>query len=130
MNPYATNVPLKFVNFNISNTQGGLNSNIVWNIAYDSQTNKLWLGTPKGVSMLDTYNGQDLVSLLPSDKEPEQDVFGLGASSFVGLLLFIKLPTLSLIGRFHQASCTRIICPHYIILHQVLSLSHFVTMVS
>lgn len=71
MNPYATNVPLKFVNFNISNTQGGLNSNIVWNIAYDSQTNKLWLGTPKGLSMLDTYNGKDIVSLLPSDKEPE-----------------------------------------------------------
>lgn len=82
MNPYATNVPLKFVNFNISNTQGGLNSNIVWNIAYDSQTNKLWLGTPKGLSMLDTYNGKDIVSLLPSDKEPEQDFFGLGASSF------------------------------------------------
>lgn len=82
MNPYATNVPLKFVNFNTSNSQGGLNSNIVWNIAYDRQTCKLWLGTPKGLSMLDTNNNKDIVSLLPSDKEPEQDFFGLGASSF------------------------------------------------
>ncbi len=81
-NPYATSVPLQFSNFTVDNTHGGLTSNIVWNISFDSVTNFVWIGMPNGLSYIDTSFGKDVICSIPSDMEPGLNYFGQGAGSF------------------------------------------------
>lgn len=83
-NPYDTNKPLRLTQYTLVNTNGRLQSNIIWDINRDQNTGLLWVGTNEGLTLVENADQPHSNLLaLPASLNPEPDYFGRGASCFL-----------------------------------------------
>lgn len=78
-NPHDTNKPLKFSNFMVENTEGILNSNIIYSLTEDPYTGLLWIGTLQGLM----FYANEQFHRIPTDKLPSPTFFNIGASALL-----------------------------------------------
>lgn len=83
-NPYDTNKPLRLTQYTLVNTNGRLQSNIIWDINRDQNTGLLWVGTNEGLTLVENADQPHSNLLaLPASLNPGPDYFGRGASCFL-----------------------------------------------
>lgn len=78
-NPHDTNKPLRFSNFMVENTEGILNSNIIYSLTEDPYTGLLWIGTLQGL----IFYANEQFHRIPTEKLPSPTFFNIGASALL-----------------------------------------------